>query len=250
MQASEAHSDLVGRKALVLGYPMTVAPGLPEGLRDAVFGPALGHKAVMPGQFLANRNTKEVTHDASTTSGVAGGPIIDEVSGLVVGVHLQGQWLRDRKENQGPSISALPADPEFQRVLKAPRTIHVPDATAATAPATAPSLVIPYNPRFLGIEIPLPKTRPAANAKLLDYVHFSVLFDQERRMPLYAAMNVDRNSRLKLARAPLPWGFDKRIATARRSSGAQSRRRGVPNSGSTTSQTAFRSEPCSTVEPG
>ena len=215
LQEPERDADLAGRKAFVLGYPMAVAPNLPEGLRETVFGPALGKKAVMPGQFLPAKGNKEVAHDASTTSGVAGGPIVDELSGVVVGVHLQGTWLRDRKENQGTSIAALLADPEFRRVLKDSRVDTIAVLPAPATQATAPALLMPYNPKFLGVELPLPQVKANPKAKRLDYVHFSVLFDEERRMPILAAINVDRVNRLKLSRAPLPWEFDNRVATER-----------------------------------
>lgn len=63
------------------------------------------------------------------------------------------------------------------------------------------SETIPYDPNFLGkVSVPLPTLVSAAAAgdyldgKVFDYVHYSLVMDERRAMPLYVAYNTDRQT--------------------------------------------------------
>jgi endonuclease G, mitochondrial len=47
-----------------------------------------------------------------------------------------------------------------------------------------------YNSHFLGFDIPLPSLE-ATNALLLDYLHFSIALNKQRKMPYFTAVNID-----------------------------------------------------------
>ena len=66
--------------------------------------------------------------------------------------------------------------------------------------------IIPYDPDFLdgGFRVDLP--RPACQGKLLesgrvfDYIHFSLVMHQDRKMALYTAHNIDVSQRQSVPR--------------------------------------------------
>jgi len=88
----------------------------------------------------------------------------------------------------------------------------------AGAPRTAPPLVIPYDPFFLGngFEVPLPALEDAildhawGGGRVLDYVHFSLVMNRRRRLAFFSAANVDAS---RIARIPgnRTWLLDERI---------------------------------------
>jgi endonuclease G len=84
-----------------------------------------------------------------------------------------------------------------------------------------------YDPRFLGVKIPLPTLTeralrfgaPAAVAGAgqgdapgeLKYTHFSVVFNATRRLAFYTAVNVDGKQWQSLSRGDDAWYFDPRL---------------------------------------
>ncbi len=117
VERSTPSVDLAGRKAFVVGYPQVTDGRIPAELKE-VFAAASGRRAVMPGQLLTTRSRSEIAHDATTAGGVSGGPIVDEHSGLVLGIHQMGQWKGQNKENSGVPTWALFEDPAFVAALK------------------------------------------------------------------------------------------------------------------------------------
>lgn len=71
-----------------------------------------------------------------------------------------------------------------------------------------------YDASFLGIEVPLPDA-PAETVLLdpvlLDYVHFSVRLDRERRLARVTGVNIDGARLVDLERGGERWRFDQRI---------------------------------------
>lgn len=81
-----------------------------------------------------------------------------------------------------------------------------------------PKQIVPYDAEFLGkVEVPLPHVTSQAAAgdlldgKVLDYVHYSLVMDERRAMPLYVAINFDRGRMKKIARGTGRWRIDPRI---------------------------------------
>lgn len=75
--------------------------------------------------------------------------------------------------------------------------------------------VIPYQEDFLGDGFQVPLLNPSCSGKLLqsgkvyDYIHFSLVMHQERKIALYTAHNIDLSQRRSADRTN--WDFDQRI---------------------------------------
>lgn len=97
-RSAERLSALPGRYAFVVGFP-ALDWRLPESFIDALLGKKGGVKRVMPGRILLvekeGQTIRRITTDISTTSGSAGGPLIDLETGRVLGLHHSGQWKDD-----------------------------------------------------------------------------------------------------------------------------------------------------------
>ena len=80
-----------------------------------------------------------------------------------------------------------------------------------------------YDPNFLGVTIPLPQLTsnalrfgsPAqvqgASNNVLRYTHFSVVFNENRRMAFFTAVNIDGKRWVNLKRGNDAWYFDPRL---------------------------------------
>jgi hypothetical protein len=86
-----------GRDICVIGYPAEDSRNDAEVMKR-IFGHILGVKRLMPGKVTGigqwgNENSVVLTHDATTTGGTGGGPLIDIATGSVLGVAMGGQYL-------------------------------------------------------------------------------------------------------------------------------------------------------------
>ena len=142
--------------------------------------------------------------------------------------------------NEGVRVSSILADlarvadglPRDQRILldellAGPPT-PVPPAGAVTPLMTAerdPEIfmcVKGYEPDFLGPVVGLPRLTPEQLADaaprldgrghVLEYVHFSVVMSQSRRLAYYTAVNIDGRKTKTIKRDDDVWYFDPRIA--------------------------------------
>lgn len=66
-----------------------------------------------------------------------------------------------------------------------------------------------YESSFLGVDVPLPKTR--LTVQLLPYTNFSVGHLPSRRMALYTAVNISGEDLVKQTRSGDPWRLDPRL---------------------------------------
>jgi DNA/RNA endonuclease G (NUC1) len=66
-----------------------------------------------------------------------------------------------------------------------------------------------YDPNFLGATVPLPKTDKQVD--LLAYANFSVALATERRLSLYAVVNINGRQLVEKHRAGDPWQLDPRV---------------------------------------
>jgi endonuclease G, mitochondrial len=79
-----------------------------------------------------------------------------------------------------------------------------------------------YNPLFLGTQVPIPKLTPAQRKNVarqgksltLDYTHFSICMNQQRRLAFFTAVNIDGGNLIKIIRKRDKWVFDSRINEA------------------------------------
>lgn len=80
-------------------------------------------------------------------------------------------------------------------------------------------ITIPYDPDFLGngLRVPLPKLGARAKrdawerGRVLDYIHYSLVMNQTRRLATFTAVNVDGEHRVKVKRTNTAWVADPRI---------------------------------------
>ena len=214
-----------GLRVAVFGYP-SPDPRVPNLVRAVHIEGGVDRKRVMPGDLLGfvERNSQltplplkmfasTLRHDALTSGGAGGGPVVDVDTGLVVGIHVGGSWEGVRKVNNAIPIWELLTDPRVKPILEQ-RGVRVktPRPAAQYATADFPAAGHGYDEEFLpGFRLPL--TRPpnqAAGGLVLDYEHFSVVMGH-RGFARLTACNIDR-ARLVVIRGDRdPWGLDPRI---------------------------------------
>jgi len=98
-------NELNGRYAFIIGYPMQDSR-MPSQFMERLLEKDPGQQRLMPGRILAfgkpldssrpNTAPQEFVTDISTTGGTAGGPLVDLISGKVIGVHYAGKWQGER----------------------------------------------------------------------------------------------------------------------------------------------------------
>ncbi len=221
--SEESNASLSGRRIVVLGFPSTDTR-LPKALNDLFVG-VDKQLAAMPGSILAptrNETDKsEISHDATTSAGVSGGPVIDLDSLTVIAMHKSGVFSGERKENQATTMRSVWDDPSFLEALRPYGLVSTENIGISWIDplrlSKADRFVSGYNPRFLGCSIPLPSiaSRPSdteSGTSVLDYVNFTVRMHSERRMALYAAANIDRSLLGRVRRERDVWHYDPRIS--------------------------------------
>jgi DNA/RNA endonuclease G (NUC1) len=99
-----------------------------------------------------------------------------------------------------------------------PATVQValydrqPDVLAELA---ASSLLNGYDPSIVGVPLPVPAKQASAElyeaGTPIPYVNYSLVLDQQRRIALLAAINLNRERRVALPGADLPFKLDSRV---------------------------------------
>ena len=97
--AGNAPPDLDGRLATVVGYPaMDPASDLVQQLQ--IFRGVFSKKRLLPGRLMGMKTTTSygqqvnaLAHDCTTLGGNSGSSVIDVMSGSVVGLHFEGEYL-------------------------------------------------------------------------------------------------------------------------------------------------------------
>ena len=208
--AAEPPEALAGRAVALVGYPH------PGSLRDTssyvkVYGKTKAARRTTLGKTIALANVKDgdeaqrvIVHDAFSAEGIPGGPLVDVNTGLVIGVHF------GRRDGHGGFVVpswALFRDP---LVRSAAVNFRDMDGTRAGGPVVRKVVHDPdyssrtgYDPKFTGVEIPLPKAKETVLARtdeggsILDYEHFSVAMHAKRKLPVFVAANVDGRKKLR-----------------------------------------------------
>jgi hypothetical protein len=108
--------DLKGREICVIGYPAQDAREKEDNLKKILQG-IFGVKRIMPGVISgAGRwgaeDSLALLHDATTTSGTSGAPLIDIATGSVLGIHVGGQQL---VTNYAVPAWEIGRDPQWMR---------------------------------------------------------------------------------------------------------------------------------------
>ena len=96
----------VGTRIAVIGYPRINFTPTPVTLAAFATYPA-GSKMIMPGVIIDVAPT-QLTYECWTMAGVAGGPIVDLVTGEVIGLHHSGRFEGGtRKTGWGVPLTAI-----------------------------------------------------------------------------------------------------------------------------------------------
>ena len=155
------------------------------------------------------------------SAGVAGAPVLDQESLVVLGVHIGGRWTGGRKDNFALQTAALLENEKFRAVWNGSATSGqptlVPPATLSSDPlalASKKQITIPYDPLFLGVNIPVPSPSKDLNwantPQKLDYIHYSLSFFGDEKIPRFAALNIDRQLYRGTKRSQSKWTLDPR----------------------------------------
>ena len=110
-------SDLINIKVCVIGFPAADVRNDPEAMLR-IFNGKFNIMRAMPGKLLSysresnNEDSLSLVHDASTTGGTAGAPLIDLATGAVVGIHRNGKHL---EANYAAPAWEVSRDPQWWR---------------------------------------------------------------------------------------------------------------------------------------
>ncbi|MCC2958831.1 hypothetical protein LK540_00065 [Massilia sp. IC2-278] len=125
---------------------------MPAELLEALLGDAPGVKRLLPGrtlEFVPDPRPPPTAPvfktDISTLGGTGGGPLVELVSGRVIGVHFAGEWDNEK----GKFSSSELITPELVKAI-AEALKPAPDGPGvqpAAAPATRPGPAPPPAPR-------------------------------------------------------------------------------------------------------
>jgi len=136
--ATAAPADLAGREVALVGYPAA------DGRNDAtlvrrIFRGALEVKRMLPGRMLGTAEHDEglpvLVHDCSTAAGCGGAPVVDVLTGEVVGVHFAGRFLEWNHAVPAWLLQTDPGPALPPAMAPAPAPAGAPPAPAPPAPA-------------------------------------------------------------------------------------------------------------------
>lgn len=221
-------SDIVLKKSQfisIVGYPAYDPDGIiSEAAATKVFGDIYNVKRCSPGEVMEyEKNTWYFSHDCTTLGGNSGSVVLDNNSGLAVGLHFKGEV---EEEN-----FAIKASEVIKQLRKIKTKVIVSTPTIAEPVKKGKPEGTPedfanrkgFNVSFLGkkFNVPLPKVSKNKNHELsftfngkktteLKYQNFTVVMNKERRLCFFSACNIDgKLSKRGVARTS--WKYDPRI---------------------------------------
>lgn len=126
--ATAPDENLEGRTVCIIGYPSLDFREARDGL-NLVFRNVFDVKRLMPGKIMGTsrfgrENSLVLTHDATTTGGTSGAPLIDLETGTVIGIHVGGRSLH---ANYAFPAWEIGRDPQWARFSKTAAMEALPD---------------------------------------------------------------------------------------------------------------------------
>ncbi|MEJ1177184.1 DNA/RNA non-specific endonuclease [Agrobacterium sp. CMT1] len=180
-------------------------------------------KRFSPGFLRVASSSTRLSHDATTLGGSSGCPLIGLKQKKVVGLHFAGRY---GVGNSAVRVSTL------KRILEGNKTV-IPgtaiegddEARDGTHQQTDLADRGGYNPHFLeAFTVSLPNTQGVAGIRLatptdatedrpheLKYTNFGVLYCENMRSPVVAAVNIDGGKSVRIKRSGDRWFYDLRI---------------------------------------
>jgi endonuclease G, mitochondrial len=211
----------------VIGYPAR-DPRNDAADMTRIFGEVFEVKRLSPGLVLYGAGDgPEFTHDATSLGGNSGSVVLDVESGMAVGLHFGGRYLRANHAVTAATLRAHLAALSSE----APPHVEVPvrtlDGLAEAAPAGLEDRR-GYDPDFLGEgarSVPLPGLDAVAadvaarlddpSQCVLHYTNFSLVMNRTRRLAFFTATNIDGTTAQAIKRkGPETWYYDPRIDRA------------------------------------
>jgi endonuclease G len=199
-----------------IGYPAR-DPRNEEDAMVKVFGDIYNVKRLSPGCITTMIKTDYFfMHDCSTLGGNSGSAIIDIGSGEAIGLHFGGTFKRGNYAVKAGVLLNKLAELNIQVAVPAmPAEAPPVGIEEAKRPVSYYAGLKGYDPRFLGpaLDVPLPTSAAGQQlSQVLDYTHFSVQMNMDRKMAAYTAVNINGKRLLWLARGGEKWYMDPRVA--------------------------------------
>lgn len=213
----------------VIGYPAYDPSAIISTIaaRD-VFNNIFEVKRCSPGEILENvQDAWYFYHDCTTLGGNSGSVVIDNQTGVAVGLHFMGEVEKENYAVKGEEIIKYfrQINPQYRVTTRRP-TVEDNGENEASLEATSENYEDRqgYNPMFLGnnFEVKLPNVTSAHQNNILTfeengqsqtelkYHHFSVMMNKEKRQCFFSACNIDGQlSKRGVKRSA--WKYDSRI---------------------------------------
>lgn len=207
-----------GREVAVIGYP---AYDYDEDhkLQEDLFA-FYDVKRLAPGEVMGIGSSIALEHDCSTLGGNSGSVVLDLKTGDALGLHYAGRSGKANYAVRAAVIHAiLEGAAQPATLISQPAEDEAPKPRVRSASELAGRAG--YDPRFLGIEVPVPQMTGGAAEDvapiegsatgLLDYTHFSVAMSRSRRLARFTAVNIDGRDLRRIVRKGDAWFLDGRL---------------------------------------
>jgi endonuclease G len=217
----------VDQKVVLIGYPAYDSRNDPADMAR-YFGDIYDVKRLAPGQIMQPAGAQPFfMHDATTLGGNSGTSVVDPATGKAVGLHYAGTYLQGNYAVSAKHIKA--ALRGLRVVVSVPERLTAGGAEAAADGTHAAAHFADrrgYAPSFLGggsRRVPIlglgtwesdavdATLDGGKTTKAVPYTHFSVVFSESRRVPIFTAVNIDGAKTKRIKRAGDKWYFDLRI---------------------------------------
>lgn len=214
----DSASPRAGQPVGVVGYSAWDGRRNPGSLMPKIFQDIYEVKRFAPG-CVVQSDSQVFTHDCSTTGGNSGSAVIAQETGKVVGLHFAGRF---RQANFALPVEVIKR--ELARISTSVMVDDLPESTESLSHREG------YEEEFLGTgekHVPLPalssalmenaapvqgKERSRGIGKyVLDYTHFSIVMNKDRRLAYYTAVNIDGTQEVAVRRRGTRWKTDPRI---------------------------------------
>ncbi|GAA3651958.1 AMP-binding protein [Microbacterium marinilacus] len=169
------------------------------GMPDAEWGQRIGAVADVPGAPVAAAELAAWARERLGPRAPAVLRIVDRPVRDDAGKTSRRRWASVLSDGAGPAPRPAPA-------------VHSPVVAASGVSPMVSGMALGYDPDFLSIAVPLPGVggEAARTAERLDYVHFTVVLDRERRLARLTGVNVDGGALADVPRDD-DWRLDDRI---------------------------------------
>lgn len=206
-----------GDMVVTVGYPARDDRNSLVVMSD-IFDDIFNVKRLQPGTIVSYpANGLFFTHDCSTLGGNSGSVVVDLSTGQAIGLHFGGIFQEVNYAVKAKILLDQLTKLHIQIPVKV-EPIGDSDTSGSQDVVVSKSSYQDrkgYNPDFLGTDhkVPLPQFTGQSNGKkaLLDYTHFSIDMNTDRRMARYTVSNIDGLKLRRVPRSSDKWILDPRI---------------------------------------